>query len=183
MILTTDRLTLRRWRPDDAAAFAAWHADAELRAWLGRERPMTLDEARADIAGYETHFDRNGFGPWAVETRDDGALIGACGLRRVPPGDYPFAPCVEILWRQARAAWGHGYMTEAARAALDDAFARVGVDAVRAWTADTNLRSRAIMQRLGMRHDASLDFAHPRLPDGHPLRPHVVYVLARAAQR
>lgn len=125
MKIVTERLTLRRWRPDDAASFAALHS-AEMTAWLARG-PMTAAEARDDIERFDAHFDEHGFGPWAVERRVDVALIGLCGLRQVSGAGHPMAPCVDIAWRQAHAAWGQGYMAEAASAALADGFRRIGL--------------------------------------------------------
>lgn len=147
-------------------------------AWLGRG-PMTVNEARHHLREFEAHFDAYDFGLWAVERRHDGALIGFCGLRRVLSSLYPMAPCVEIAWRQARFAWGHGYMSESALAALEDGFRRVRLNKVFAWTAKANLRSQQVMQRAGMQRAASLDFNHPMLADGHPLRRHVVYLIKR----
>ncbi|MBN3817134.1 GNAT family N-acetyltransferase [Paraburkholderia sp. Se-20369] len=176
--IVTERLTLRRWRTDDAAAFAALHADAEMTAWLARGL-MTVAEARDDLARFDAHFDEHGFGPWAVERNVDRALIGLCGLRRVSDAGHPMAPCVEIAWRQAHAAWGQGYMAEAASAALADGFQRIGLAEVFAWTAGSNLRSQRLMQRIGMQPQPVRDFDHPALAAGHPLRRHVVYVARR----
>ncbi|AOJ73285.1 MULTISPECIES: GNAT family N-acetyltransferase [Burkholderia] len=177
--IETNRLILRRWRDDDARAWAALNSDAEVIAWLGRRAPMTLADARDDIGRFDAHFDAYGFGPWAVETRADGALIGLCGLRRVLEGGHPMAPCVEIAWRQARLAWGRGYMTEAARAALADAFGDHRLAEAFAWAAATNLRSQRVMTWIGMQRAASRDFDHPALPEGHSLRRHVVYCIRR----
>ncbi|WP_322081385.1 GNAT family N-acetyltransferase [Burkholderia sp. BCC1972] len=176
--IETERLTLRRWRASDAGALAAMHADPDVTAWLARG-PMSVDEASDAIARFEAHFDAHGFGVWAVERRADAMLIGLCGLSHEVRAMHPMAPCVEIMWRQARHAWGHGHAAEAAAAALADGFGRAGLDEIFAWTADTNQRSRRVMERLGMLRRPARDFDHPALPDGHPLRPHVVYV-ARA---
>ncbi|KVX97707.1 GNAT family N-acetyltransferase [Burkholderia ubonensis] len=181
--IATERLTLRRWRPGDAEAFAAMHADAEVTAWLARG-PMTVADARADIDRFDAHFDVHGFGLWAVERKADRMLIGLCGLHHEERGGHPLAPCVEIAWRQARAAWGHGYMSEAASCVLADGFQRIGLADIFAWTADANLRSQRLMRRIGMQRQPMLDFDHPALADGHPLRRHVVYVArSRAASR
>ncbi|AFQ50137.1 GNAT family N-acetyltransferase [Burkholderia cepacia] len=177
--IDTERLTLRRWRPDDAGALAAMHADPDVTAWLARG-PMSADEAGGVIARFDTPFDAHGFGVWAIERRADGALIGLCGLSREVRREHPMAPCVEILWRQARSSWGHGHVAEAAAAVLADGFGRIGLDEIFAWTAATNLRSRCVAQRLGMLRQSARDFDHPALPEGHALRRHVVFV-ARAA--
>ncbi|WP_071332316.1 GNAT family N-acetyltransferase [Burkholderia contaminans] len=177
--IETERLTLRRWRPADVGALSAMHEDPDVTAWLARG-PMSVDEASDAIARFDAHFDAHGFGPWAVERRADAMLIGVCGLSHEARATHPMAPCVEIIWRQARHAWGHGYAVEAAAAALADGFDRIGLGEIFAWTADTNLRSRHVMQRLGMQRQPARDFDHPALPEGHPLRRHVVYA-ARTA--
>jgi ribosomal-protein-alanine N-acetyltransferase len=89
---------------------------------------------------------------------------------------------VEVGWRLARAAWGHGYATEGARAALDFGFLRAGLHEIVSFTVPANRRSRQVMERLGMRRDPADDFDHPRLPEGDPLRSHVLYRLARDAR-
>lgn len=110
----------------------------------------------------------------------DAMLIGVCGLSHEVRATYPMAPCVEITWRLARHAWGQGYAAEAAAAALVDGFDRIGLGEIFAWTADTNLRSQHVMQRLGMQRQPARDFDHPALPEGHALRRHVVYAVRAA---
>ncbi|WP_080427597.1 GNAT family N-acetyltransferase [Burkholderia ubonensis] len=111
-------------------------------------------------------------------------LIGLCGRHHEKWDGHPLAPCVEIAWRQARAAWGHGYMNEAASCVLADGFQRIGLADIFAWTTDANLRSQRLMQRIGMQRQPMRDFDHPALAGGHPLRRHVVYVArSRAASR
>ena len=104
--------------------------------------------------------------------------LGAVALLE-PTFEAPFTPCLEIGWRLARAWWGHGLATEAARALLAHAFGPLGRSEVVSFTTVANLASRRVMRRLGMSHDPSEDFDHPRLPLGHPLRRHVLYRLAR----
>ncbi|WP_321789402.1 GNAT family protein [Burkholderia pyrrocinia] len=172
--IETERLTLRRWRLTDAGALSAMHEHPDVTAWLARG-PMPIDEASDVIAGFEAHFDAHGFGTWAVERRADAMLIGLCGLSHEARATHPMAPCVEIMWRQARHAWGRSYVAEAAAAALVDGFDRIGLGEIFAWTANTNLRSQHVMQRLGMQRQPARDFDHPALPEGHALRRHVVY--------
>lgn len=109
--IETERLTLRRWRPADVGALSAMHEDPDVTAWLARG-PMSVDEASDAIARFDAHFDAHGFGPWAVERRADAMLIGVCGLSHEARATHPMAPCIEIIWRQARHAWGHGYAVE-----------------------------------------------------------------------
>lgn len=129
------------------------------------------DALAAQLGAYiETH----GFGLWAVEVPGVAPFVGFVGLH-VPTFHARFTPCVEVAWRLAREAWGRGYATEAARAAMADGFGRLGLEEVLAWTVPANVRSWRVMERLGMRRSPDDDFDHPRLPEGHALRRHVVY--------
>ena len=106
-------------------------------------------------------------------------FIGFVGLSTVPP-DFPTPPGVEIVWTLAAAYWRQGYATEAARAALEDGFSRLGLQEIVAFTATINTPSRGVMQRLGMRHDLAGSFENPRVSAGHELRPHVLYRIQRS---
>ena len=180
--LATERLILRPWQESDLAPFAALNADVRVMEYM----PARLGRAGSDalVARAQAHFDRHGFGPWAVELRSggrgsgDAGLIGFVGLM-VPRFEAHFTPCVEVGWRLAFAHWGRGYATEAARAALDFGFTTAGLDEIVSFTSVGNARSRAVMARLGMRRDPADDFDHPALPEGHALRRHVLYRLAR----
>jgi RimJ/RimL family protein N-acetyltransferase len=170
--LKTERLLLRPWRDDDLAPFAAMNADPEVM----RHFPATLDRAESDaLAGrIREGFAARGFGNWAVEVPGVTSFAGFVGLS-VPRFDAPFMPCVEIGWRLARACWGKGYATEAARAALAFGFGDLKLPEIVSFTAVANLPSRRVMERLDMRHDPTGDFDHPSLPEGHRLRRHVLY--------
>lgn len=170
--LETERLLLRRWREEDLDAFAAMNADPRVMEHF----PATLsrEESRALMARIESIFERHGFGAWACERKDSGEFIGFTGLS-VPSFEAHFMPCVEIAWRIAHAQWGHGFAPEAARAALDAAFGPLALPEVLSFTAVVNTRSRRVMEKIGMRHDPAGDFDHPALPEGHPLRRHVLY--------
>ncbi|MFF9813487.1 GNAT family N-acetyltransferase [Streptomyces sp. NPDC014006] len=170
--LTTDRLLLRHWRTSDLAPWAAMNADAEVRAYF--PDVLTPERSDASVARFQADLDRRGWGWWALEVRATGAFIGFTGLDPVEE-DMPFTG-VEAGWRLARPAWGHGYATEAARAVLDFGFARLGLPEILAVTAAANVRSQAVMRRLGMTHDPADDFDDPGVPDG-PLRRSVVYRL------
>lgn len=143
---------------------------------------MTREASDASLARMGDAFDRQGFGVWAVELLGVSPLIGMVGLA-VPRTPLPFSPCVEILWRLARVHWGHGYVTEAATAVLNDGFDRVGLDELVSFTVTANTRSRAVMERLGMRRADGEDFDHPALPAGHRLRGHVLYRLSAGEWR
>jgi RimJ/RimL family protein N-acetyltransferase len=172
--LRGSRVVLRPWRDQDREAFAAMNADPRVMEFFVKR----LDRAASDalIDGIREHFAVHGFGLWAVEVPGVAPFIGFTGLA-APRYDAPFMPCVEIGWRLAFAHWGRGYATEAARLALAYGFGTVGLPEIVAFTALGNRRSRAVMERLGMRHDPADDFDHPRVPDGHPLKRHVLYRL------
>ncbi|QFU15107.1 GNAT family N-acetyltransferase [Microvirga thermotolerans] len=174
--LRTERLVLRRWREEDDGPFAAMNADPEVMRFYPRIR--TREESIAEARGHDASFDADGFGLWAVELPGAASFIGYAGLRRVLR-PMSFQPPIEIGWRLGRRWWGQGYATEAARAALSDFFARTDHGEVVSFTTRQNLRSQRVMQRLGMRRDEAGSFDHPALPEGHPLRPHVLYRLSR----
>ena len=176
--LTTDRLRLRPWRDSDFAAFAALNADPRVMEYF----PNTLsrDESDAKCVRIKQHFDRRGFGMWAVEAVGVADFIGVTGLV-VPDFDLPFTPCIEVGWRLAYEHWGRGYATEAARAAVDYGFSELHADEIVAYTVPHNRRSRRVMEKLGMTRSPAEDFDHPKVDEGHPLRRCVLYRLARAA--
>ena len=170
--LRTPRLLLRRWRDSDREPFAALNADPEVMAHF--PEPLTRERSDHMIDVIEAEFDRCDFGLWAIEVVETGTFIGFAGLNEVGFQAH-FTPAVEIGWRLARPAWGHGYATEAARAALAYGFDVAGLSEVVSFTATTNLRSQAVMRRLGMTRDPADDFDHPHLPPRHRLRRHVLY--------
>jgi RimJ/RimL family protein N-acetyltransferase len=144
--------------------------------------PLTRAESDAMVDRIEAAFESNGFGLWAVEVLGGAPFIGFVGLA-VPTFEAHFTPAVEVGWRLAREHWGRGYATEAARAALEFGFGSVGLDEIVSFTVPANVRSRTVMERLGMTHDPKDDFDHPRIPPGNPLRRHVLYRLQRPGQR
>ncbi|GGT32441.1 N-acetyltransferase [Streptomyces chromofuscus] len=174
--LLTDRLLLREWRESDLVPWATINADPEVRRYLpglpGRE------QCDAAVAGFQADLEQRGWGWWAVEVRDTGEFIGFTGLDPVEEGQ-PFTG-VEAGWRLARSAWGHGYATEAARAALRFGFTDLGLPEILAVTAAGNDRSRAVMRRLGMTRRPADDFDDATLPEGDPLRRSVLYRLPEA---
>jgi RimJ/RimL family protein N-acetyltransferase len=171
-VIGTGRLVLRAPVDADRDAVAAINADPKVGAWLGGTR----DRAESDdfVNRIQAQFAEHGFGFYVVERRTDRRVIGLAGIWHVPEPN-PLAGQVEIGWRFAPDAWGQGYATEAARAALDYGF-DLSIDEIIAFTARTNLASQAVMRRLGMIHDPARDFEHPAVADGDPLRPHVVFV-------
>lgn len=175
--LRTPRTRLRAWRDSDMAALVAMNADAEVM----RHFPATLDASQSlELAErIKDHFAREGFGLWVLEIPDVMEFAGFVGLLRVS-FSAPFTPAVEIGWRLVRTAWGHGYASEAAQAALGYAFNMEQLEEVVSFTVPDNHRSQAVMQRIGMHCDRSDDFDHPRLPPGDPLQRHVLYRIRRA---
>jgi RimJ/RimL family protein N-acetyltransferase len=170
--LTSERLRLRRWQDDDRPAFAALNADARVMEYF-RSR-LNRAESDAMFDAIQRHFQEQGFGLWALEIPGVSSLAGFAGLA-VPRFAAHFTPCVEIGWRLAFEHWGQGYATEAARLALAYGFQTLMLREIVSFTAAVNHRSRAVMERLGMRRDPVDDFDHPTLPEGHVLRPHVLY--------
>ena len=170
--LLTERLVLRRFNAGDHDAMAALNADPVVMEHL--PGVMMRADTLEGFARIDAHFAAHGFGLWAVEVCGGPQCIGFVGLMR-PSFSAPFMPCVEIGWRLARTAWGHGYATEAARAALHAGFTQLGLLEIVSFTVPANVRSRRVMERIGMQRDTSADFDHPRLPEGHPLRRHVLY--------
>ena len=172
----TDRLRLRQWRPSDAAPFAALNADSRVMAFF----PSTLEResSHALVAKCQSHIEARGWGLWAAELRSSGEFIGFVGLQ-VAAASLPFSPCVEVAWRLAHAYWGNGLATEAARGAINVGFARLELPEIVSFTAVGNRKSRAVMERLGMR-EAEASFQHPGVPEGSPLQAHCLYRLTRA---
>ncbi|MNR83658.1 hypothetical protein D3C72_144390 [compost metagenome] len=172
------RVLLRPWTDADLAPFAAMNADPEVMQHF----PAVLTRTESDqlAARVGAHFSQYGYGAWVVEIPGVLAFAGCVGLLHVG-FDAHFTPAVEISWRLARLVWGKSYATEAAQCALHYGFATLQLEEVVAFTVPANLRSQAVMQRLGMQHKAEDNFAHPKLPAGHPLSEHVLYRLSRDA--
>jgi RimJ/RimL family protein N-acetyltransferase len=178
MEIETDRLILRRWRSSDVEPFVSLNTDPRVMEFF----PATLSRAEtvAMISTIEERIERDGFGFWATERREPRGFIGFIGLN-VPGHPLPFSPCVEVGWRLAFDCWGKGYAQEGARAALAFGFESVRLKEIVSFTTVNNIRSRRVMERIGMTHDAQDDFDHPKLPECHPLRRHVLYRKVRGA--
>lgn len=170
--LQTERLLLRAWKTTDLAPFAALNADLQVMEHLDGCKPREYSDEMAHRL--QLRFSEWGFGLWATALRDTDTFIGFVGLQ-IPGFDAPFQPCVEVGWRLAREHWGHGYASEAARRVLEFGFNECRLKEILSMTVPANMRSQAVMQRLGMTHDPGDDFDHPRFPSGHPLCRHVLY--------
>ena len=138
---------------------------------------QSREASDASIDRWQAQFALQGWSNWAAELLASGQFIGFIGLS-VPGRVLPFSPCVEIGWRLGKGHWGKGYATEGARAVLEVAFQRLGLSEVVSFTSLGNLRSRAVMERIGLR-DTRQDFEHPGLPEGHALRRHCLYRITR----
>jgi RimJ/RimL family protein N-acetyltransferase len=176
-VIGTERLILRPWRDDDRALFAAMGRDPDVMRHLGG----VIERAQSDavIDRLMACQAREGQCFWAIERREDAALLGFCGLRRGGHQGTPVPDELEIGWRLARSAWGQGYAREAAEAALAWGWANRPDARIAAWTVPANIASWGLMRRLGMRHRPELDFDHPSFPLGHPLSRHLVYTIDR----
>lgn len=170
--LTTERLLLRPWRQEDREPFAALNADPAVMEHF----PSTLARGESDALAARIDGDlrRRGYGLWAVEVPGEASFIGFVGIQATDD-DLPFPPTTEVGWRLARSYWGRGLASEAARAAIAFAFDELALGEIVAFTSAGNLRSRRVMERLGMRRDRAGDFLHPELSAGHPLALHVLY--------
>ena len=177
--LETERLLLRRWRPEDRAPFAVLNADPEVMEHF--PALLTRPESDALADRIEAHMERAGWGLWVLEVRAAGAFIGFTGLAR-PGFEAPFMPAIEIGWRLARPAWGQGFASEAARAVAQFAFGALELEQIVSLAVVANQRSRAVMRRIGMHHDPDGDFDHPQVGPPH-LRRHVLYRLTAADWR
>ena len=176
-MIETERLILRAFRETDREAFAAINGDPRVGAWLGG----VIDRAASDamLDRINAHIQETGWGLWAAERKADARLIGFVGLSTVKAGALPIGPAIEMGWRLAPEAWGGGFATEGAQAALDWGFDHIDTSEIIAFTATTNLASQAVMRRIGLAPDPGRDFDHPRLAEDHPLRRHVVFAARR----
>ena len=172
--LQTARLILRRWKAADRDPFALMNADPKVMEFM--PAPLTRAESDRLADRIQHHFRQHGFGLFAAELNITGDFIGFIGLS-IPTFVSSFTPCVEIGWRLTSECWGRGLATEGAQAVVDYAFDVLGIPELVSFTVPENKRSRRVMERLGMTHDPTDDFEHPSLPEGHPLRPHVLYRL------
>lgn len=173
--LRTERLLLRRWRAEDRAPFAVLNLDPRVTEFF--PAPLTPTESGALIDRVDAHFEQHGYGVWAMEIPGVTRFAGFVGLF-IPRFEAHFTPAVEIGWRLAAEHWGRGLATEGARATLAFAFDVLGLPEVVSFTVPGNVRSRRVMEKLGMTRVPADDFDHPRVPDG-PFRRHVLYRISR----
>lgn len=175
--LITPRLLLRQWQPADLAPFAAMNSDADVMRYY--PAIWTREQSHAFAERVKRLIDERGWGFWAVEERSSKQFMGFVGLH-TPSKDLPFSPCVEVGWRLAKSYWKQGYATEAASAATRFAFEQLHLEELVAFTSIHNLKSTAVMQRIGMHYDSEFDHPHVSVESG--LRRHVLYRRSRTDQ-
>ncbi len=163
---------LRPFTAVDRAPFFALNTHPLVVESLGSSPSRAESDAIVDHI--EESMARDGWGLWAVEVAGGAPFVGMVGLHRVRP-ELPCAPAVEVEWRLHPDHWGHGYASEAAAASVRFGFDEAGLEEIIAFTTTLNTRSQAVMERIGMVRDPAGDFDHPRVPEGSPLRRHVLY--------
>lgn len=177
-VLRTERLTVRNWIESDRDLFHEINSDPQVMAFFPFRRSRAQSDALFDrIRGT---INDTGFGFFAIALHADDRAIGFCGLARTDLEPILPEGTVEIGWRLARPFWGKGYVSEAAAALLGHGFDACGLDEIVSFAVRENIRSTAVMARIGMRPDPARDFDHPRVPDSHPhLIRHVLYAMTR----
>lgn len=176
-ILKTQRLILRPWKQEDFEPLARLNADSRVMEYF--PSIMSREESDQMALKLKSKLEEKGWGLWAVELLDSHEFIGFIGLNELTQASLPtfFTPAVEIGWRLAFEHWGRGYATEGALASLQYGFETLKLPEIVSFTAVQNDRSRRVMERIGMHRDPQDDFDHPKLPEGHWLRRHVLYRL------
>jgi RimJ/RimL family protein N-acetyltransferase len=177
-MIETARLILRPWRDSDLLLFAEQNADPVVMRYL--IGPLTRAQSDAYVERSKQDFAATGICKWAVEVPGVAPFIGAVGLSTVR-FEASFTPAVEVAWRLHRHFWGQGYATEAARAAIEDGFTRVGLREIVALTTLENKASQRVMERLGMTR--TIEFDHPAVAEDSPLLRHILYRLRRSGDR
>jgi RimJ/RimL family protein N-acetyltransferase len=172
-MLETKRLILRGWEDRDRGEFARLNASSEVMeffpsAWTSSESDAVFEKLKKDI-------DERGWGLWALEEKSSGNFIGFTGLA-IPRFEAAFLPAIEIGWRILPEFWNRGLATEAALKSLWFGFHVLNLEEIVSFTAVGNVKSQRIMEKIGMTRCMEKDFLHPNVPDGHVLKPHVVFV-------
>lgn len=178
-MIETERLRLRPWREADKPVFHALANTPAMMAHFGGPVPRAKHDAIIDRMIDQQA--RLGHCMWAVELRDGGALAGVCGVRIGGHAGTPVPEELEIGWRIGEAYWGQGIAREAAEASIAWSWAHTDRPRIAAWTTLSNTRSWGLMERLGMRRRADLDFHHPEYPAGDPFGAMIVYAIERPA--
>ncbi len=172
--LESDRIILRQWKDSDIPVFAELNADSEVMRYFPETR--TEQQTRDMVSVVSAGINKTGWGFWAAELKKSGEFIGFVGLNAAP-ADLPFSPCVEVGWRLHRKYWGNGYATEAGKISLAYAFEQLELNEVVSFTTQSNVKSRRVMERLGMKNTGR-NFKYPDVPADHPLSEHVLYSIS-----
>ena len=170
--IETERIILREWEDEDRPHFARMNGDPLVMEYL----PRSLNEKESDhlVDKFQEHFDKHGFGLYALERKEDGAFMGFTGLQHVP-FKADFTPAIEIAWRLDYEFWGKGYGTEAAQAVIDHGLNALELSEIVAFTVHDNVRGIGVMENIGMTRDTDGDFTYPNMSKDHPLGSFVLY--------
>lgn len=176
IILKTNRLILRTFEESDIDPLSLINQDPKVCEFL----PAISNRASTEklIQIFIHHQQDHGFSPYAVELKSTNEMIGWCGLM-IPSFDAHFMPAIEIGWRLSSQQWNQGYATEAAKAVLQYAFEELKLNEIVSFTAIENIRSRRVMEKIGLHHNSIDDFYHPKLEKLHPLCRHVLYRISK----
>lgn len=174
--METKRLILREWQERDRSEFSRMNANPEVMEFF--PALWTVEESNAAFERLRKLSLERGWGLWVLEEKSSGKFVGFTGLN-VPAFEAPFMPAVEIGWRLLPEFWNQGYATEAALKALWFGFNILKLEEIVSFTAVGNVKSQRIMEKIGMKRCMEKDFLHPKVPDGHVLKPHVMYVISR----
>jgi [ribosomal protein S5]-alanine N-acetyltransferase len=169
-IISTERLGMRHWLESDIFPLAEMNSDKQVMQFF--PKTLSFDESVEMLNRINNHFDRNGFGLYAVELKSSNEFIGFTGFS-IPSFNSHFTPCIEIGWRYKKEVWGNGYATEAARACLQYGFDTLKFDKILSFTAVVNKPSEKLMKRIAMQFKGR--FEHPNIEKDHPLCEHVLY--------
>ena len=171
-MIETPRLILRQWSNDDVESWAGMNADPRVMEFFVSTLPR--EQSYESAQWMRENLERNGYGWFVMERKDRPGFSGVIAIDDIR-WETPFQPRREIGWRLPVDAWGHGFATEGAGALMRYAFETLRWPEIVAMTATPNLRSMRVMERLGMTRNPAEDFDHIRVPEGHPLRRHVLY--------
>ena len=175
-IIETDRLILRLFEEKDIEPLSFINQDPKVCEFF----PVPLNRAETEtmIRKFIDHYNKNKFSIYAVELKSTKEMIGFCGLF-IPSFEAHFTPCVETGWRLGSQYWNHGYATEAAKTVLQYAFETLHLNEIVSFTAVNNIRSRRVMEKIGLHHNTDDDFDHPKIEKSHPLCGHVLYRITK----
>ena len=171
-IIETPRLLLGDWKENDLDIFATMNADSEVMRYF--PEPYSEERTKQLYDDIQKEFAEFGYGLYATRERKSGRFIGFIGFHHAN-FEADFCPCIEIGWRLHKPFWNNGYATEGAKACLQHGFGKLGFDRIYSFTAIQNIPSQRVMQKIGMQEYSS--FHHPKVPENHPLKPHICYVI------